>query len=58
MNVDYSGTAWWNPFNTSESEVLNSGSVSFYKGVPVFRTAPGSRPGSFLEIFLDSNEKK
>jgi RHS repeat-associated protein len=47
----------WNPFNSSESAVLNSNSVSFYKGVPVFRTAPGSRSGSFLGIFLDSNEK-
>ena len=29
----------WNPFNTDESATLNSSKVSFYKGVPVFRTA-------------------
>ncbi len=42
----------WNPFNTDESVVLNSSKVSFYKGVPVFRTAAGSRSGSFGAIFL------
>jgi RHS repeat-associated protein len=50
-------TIGWNPFNSSESAMLNSNSLSFYKGVLVFRTAPGSRSGSFLGIFLDSNEK-
>ena len=41
----------WNPFNTNESATLNSSKVSFYKGVPVFRTAAG-RSGSFGAIFL------
>lgn len=41
----------WNPFNGDESKVLNSNSVSFYKGVPVFRTDSG-RSGSFGAIFL------
>ena len=41
----------WNPFNTDESETLDSSKVSFYKGVPVFRTN-GERPGSFGAIFL------
>ena len=42
----------WNPFNTNESATLNSSKVSFYKGVPVFRTAAGGRSGSFGAIFL------
>lgn len=42
----------WNPFNTNESATLNSSKVSFYKGVPVFRTAESERPGSFGAIFL------
>lgn len=42
----------WNPFNSDESATLNSNSVSFYKGVPVFRTAAGGRSGSFGAIFL------
>ena len=42
----------WNPFNDDESDVLNSSKVSFYKGVPVFRTASGGRSGSFGAIFL------
>ncbi|MDY5982871.1 MAG: RHS repeat-associated core domain-containing protein, partial [Anaeroplasma sp.] len=42
----------WNPFNTDESATLNSSKVSFYKGVPVFRTAAGGRSGSFGAIFL------
>lgn len=42
----------WNPFNTDESTTLNSNKVSFYKGVPVFRTAAGGRSGSFGAIFL------
>jgi hypothetical protein len=42
----------WNPFNTDESATLNSNKVSFYKGVPVFRTAAGGRSGSFGAIFL------
>ena len=41
----------WNPFNTDESATLNSSKVSFYKGVPVFRTAAGGRSGSFGAIF-------
>ena len=35
----------WNPFNTDESATLNSSKVSFYRGVPVFRTAAGGRSG-------------
>jgi len=42
----------WNPFNTNESATLNSSKVSFYKGVPVFRTPAGGRSGSFGAIFL------
>ena len=42
----------WNPFNTDESATLNSSKVSFYKGVPVFRTSAGGRSGSFGAIFL------
>lgn len=42
----------WNPFNTDESATLNSSKVSFYKGVPVFRTAASGRSGSFGAIFL------
>ncbi len=42
----------WNPFNTDESATLSSSKVSFYKGVPVFRTAAGGRSGSFGAIFL------
>ena len=41
----------WNPFNASETDVLNSKKVSFYKGVPVFRTNK-ERSGSFGAIFL------
>ena len=41
----------WNPFNTDESATLNSRYVSFYKGVPVFRTDL-PRSGSFGAIFL------
>ena len=42
----------WNPFNIDETATLNSSKVSFYKGVPVFRTASGGRSGSFGAIFL------
>ena len=42
----------WNPFNKNEYATLNSSKVSFYKGVPVFRTASGGRSGSFGAIFL------
>ena len=41
----------WNPFNTNETATLNSSKVSFYKGVPVFRTNM-ERSGSFGAIFL------
>ena len=40
-----------NPFNTDESATLESSKVSFYKGVPVFRTNM-KRSGSFGAIFL------
>ena len=42
----------WNPFNSDESATLDSDKVSFYKGVPVFRTAADGRSGSFGAIFL------
>jgi hypothetical protein len=45
----------WNPFNSNEEAVLNSKYVSFYKGVPVFRTNLG-RSGTFLAIFLARGE--
>ena len=45
----------WNPFNSDESLVTGSTSVSFYKGVPVFRTS-FKRSGSFGAIFLVQNE--
>lgn len=41
----------WNPFNSNESATVNSNYVSFYKGVPVFRTEL-DRSGSFSAIFL------
>ena len=41
----------WNPFNSNEMAVLNSQFVSFYKGVPVFRTNM-DRSGTFYAIFL------
>jgi hypothetical protein len=41
----------WNSFNSNESDVLKSSKVSFYKGVPVFRTNM-DRSGSFGAIFL------
>lgn len=44
----------WNPFNSDETVVLNSDSVSFYKGAPVFRTSLG-RSGTFCAIFLSNN---
>ncbi len=42
----------WNPFNGDESAVIQSNKVSFYKGVPIFRTDL-DRPGSFCAIFLN-----
>ena len=44
----------WNPFNSDETAVLNSDSVSFYKGAPVFKTTLG-RSGTFCAIFLSNN---
>ena len=41
----------WNPFNTNENAVLGSSKVSFYKGMPVFRTN-GDRSGTFYAIAL------
>ena len=46
----------WNPFNSNESAILNSNKVSFYKGVPVFRTEM-DRSGSFGIILLDRNSQ-
>ena len=42
----------WNPFNSNEDAVLSSNKVSFYKGMPVFRTDL-DRSGSFYAIFLN-----
>jgi hypothetical protein len=42
----------WNPFNTNENAVLVSKKVSFYKGIPIFRTTSNGRSGSFGGIFL------
>ena len=42
----------YNPFNTSEQKVINSTSVSFYKGVPIYRTDGLNRSGSFCAILL------
>ena len=44
----------WNPFNDDEDSTLSSEKVSFYKGVPVFRTDL-DRSGSFYAIFLKRN---
>ncbi|MDD2267980.1 MAG: RHS repeat-associated core domain-containing protein [Eubacteriales bacterium] len=44
----------WNPFNSDEAKVLRSKKVSFYKGIPVFRTNL-KRSGSFLAIWLNQN---
>lgn len=44
----------WNPFNSSESAVLGSNKVSFYKGAPVF-LKNGGRSGSFYAISLNKN---
>ena len=44
----------WNLFNSDETATLNSSMISFYKGVPVYRTN-GERPGSFGFIFLNSD---
>ncbi len=41
----------WNPFNTNVDAVLSSSSVSFYKGVPVFRY-DNDRSGTFFVIML------
>lgn len=41
----------WNPFNSNEKATLNSSKVSFYKGIPVFRTSL-DRSGTFGGIFL------
>ena len=41
----------WNPFNSNIKAVLDSDKVSFYKGVPVYRTNY-ERSGSFCAIFL------
>ncbi|MBP5631787.1 MAG: RHS repeat-associated core domain-containing protein [Clostridia bacterium] len=45
----------YNPFNVKENKVLSSQKVSFYKGVPVFRTN-GKRSGTFGGIFLKRGE--
>lgn len=47
----------FNPFNTDVSSVLSSKKVSFYKGVPIFRTN-NDRSGFFGAIFLKQNESE
>jgi hypothetical protein len=42
----------WNPFNSNEDLVLESNKMSFYKGVPVFKSSL-DRSGSFYAIFLN-----
>ena len=44
----------WNPFNSNAEATVNSNKVSFYKGVPVFRTNL-KRSGSCYAIFLNQN---
>ncbi len=41
----------WNPFNSDENAVLSSNKVSFYKGMPVFRTND-KRSWTYYAIFL------
>ena len=45
----------YNPFNSSEIDVLDSQKVSFYKGVPVFKINNGKGSMSFGAIFFDTN---
>jgi RHS repeat-associated protein len=44
----------WNPFNSDAEATVNSSKVSFYRGVPVFRTSL-DRSGSYYAIFLNQN---
>lgn len=46
----------WNPFNSNETATLNSSKVSFYKGIPVFRTSL-DRSGTFCGIFLKNDSE-
>ena len=43
----------WKPFNKDENIVAKSNKVSFYRGVPVFRTSGSS--DSFMCILLTKN---
>ncbi len=45
----------YNPFNSDESKVISSNSVSFYKGVPFYKTS-NERSGSFCAVLLYSEE--
>ena len=45
----------FNPFNADASSVISSKKVSFYKGIPVFRTN-NDRSGFFGAIFLRQNQ--
>lgn len=47
----------WNPFNSNANAVVGSGIMSFYKGVPIFRTN-NSRSGTFGIMLLASNESE
>ena len=42
----------WNPFNANPAKVIKSNKVSFYNGIPVFRT-PFGRSFTFFGIFLE-----
>lgn len=45
----------YNPFNGSEQNAVNAKVVSFYKGIPIYRTGEGFRSGSFCAILLSSD---
>lgn len=52
INADM-GAIHWNPFNRNTDPVLESGKVSFYKGIPVIRTNLENSSGTFYAIFLE-----
>ncbi len=47
----------WNPFNSNVDAVMGSNILSFYKGVPIFRTPKNSRSGTFGIMLLARNEE-
>ena len=48
----------WNPFNSDAQATVSSNKVSFYKGVPIFRTGFGNRSGSFYLIGLAKGDSE